>query len=230
MYERMEDYYRQKWEREHPPEPQPAQPENTRAHLHTAGPALLIPGGLAMVTGFFLALAAAVIAYYTKWAPPMAAFLITWVTVQAIAWLALLYRWLDLTRPIERALNLDLNRDGYIGEPTKPEPIRIEVSQNDGGQLQFADLPGPIEKLTQMSEALQRGATFSEGQWTGQGALFSRAQFRVLRDEFLRRGWLVWTNPEARGQGLQLTHAGNAVVRHFASMAPKPPTLRKNDP
>ena len=192
--------------------------------IHDGWPALLIPATQAMISGIFLGLAAGVL-WRDIWA-----FVIAWALVQAGCWLILLGRWLGAVGRVERLLGIDLNNDGYIGdpEPYEPEPVRIELIQDSGRRCQFVDLPVSENQLIQLATGIQSGASFSEGQFTGSGAPFSRSEFRSLRDIFLRRDWLAWRNERSKNQGLEFTRAGSAVMRYYASLANTPQLIERN--
>jgi len=199
-----------------------------RTHYQKKETAVLIPLFQAFVTGIFLGIMAGVLSVCVEYEHPWRAMFLTWAGVQSFAWLALLVRWAGLVKSLETALNYDIDRDGVIGEEDEEEeiqPVKIEVIQNEGRHVQFADLPITEAQLVALAVGVIQGASFSEGQWTGKGAPFSRSEFRTVRDLFIRRGWLEWVNPSARSQGLELTAPGHAVMRHFASMVEGPPAL-----
>lgn len=157
---------------------------------------------------------------------------LTWAGIGApvitlLAWLGLSASARRLVWMLETAFVQDLDGDSRIGEPwTETEPpretVRVEIAEDDGRRQQFVDLPVGVEKMIRLSRSLVAGSTFSESQWTGAGALFSRSEFHALRDEMLRRGWIVWKNPSAPAQGLAPTRTGWAVIKYFAEMSPTP--------
>ena len=200
-----------------------------RTHYQTPAVALIIPGLQAFLTGVFLGVVAGVLSVSLEWGHPWRAGFLIWAGVQAVTWLCLLVRWANIVVMLETVLNVDLNQDGLIGEDIieaeEVQPVRIEVIQDEGRHVQFANLPIPEKKLTALAVGLSQGAGLSEGQWTGKGAVFSRSEFRTLRDLFVTRGWLQWVNTEAHSQGLQLTHPGKAVMRYYCSRSGSPPTL-----
>ena len=200
--------------------PLPAQPAPPTLHSFTAG--ILIPGAQASITGIMIAIPAGVIAYLAQFQAPWAWSLLTWSLVQAIAWLRLLWRWLDLTRPLELATGLDLDGDGQIGEPAT---VRIQLTSDDGRQTQLMDLPTTEAKLITLAHALAAGAPLSESEWTGAGKLYSRSEFRTLRDEFLARGLVTWTSPDDHRQGVTLTKPGRAMMQYLATRHPSPTPL-----
>jgi hypothetical protein len=195
-----------------------------RRHYQSPAVAVWIPAVQATLTGIFLGVAMGVAAAALSWPRPWAWGLGVFAIVQAATWLLLLSGWRSLVWSLERALGVDLDRDHQVGDPQR---VRIELTQpNEGGHVtQIAELDVDPAKMGDLSRGLLAGASFSEAQWSGAGALFSRSQFRKVRDEFLKRGWLEWVNPEARAQGLQLTRSGTAVIRYFAQVE-KPPTLK----
>lgn len=183
-------------------------------------------GAMAVITGAFLALALGVIAAYLKYAQPVKLGLASWAIFQALIWLLLLVRWSKLLNLLERSLGIDINQDGLIaGEKPEPErtlePVRIELGEvNNGARaMHFVELPATQEQVISLACGLMSGASFSESAWTGSGAPFSKNEFIRLRDEMLRRNLLQWRNERAPAQGLELSRAGKATMRYFASMA-----------
>jgi hypothetical protein len=229
--DRLEEYFRQKWEAEHSHQLHQVAERGSAAgeflHSFTAGVAL--PGLQAVITGGLLGLAAGMVAGLAGWSRPWAWGLGSWAVVQACTWSALLWRWLDLTKPLERVIGLDLDNDGYIGDPEElpPPNVRIELVSPDKRQTVISHLPCTQAQLVTLSTGLLAGQPFSESEWTGAGRPFSRREFRDLREEMLKRGMLAWRNEQAPSQGMIFTAAGLAAIRYFASLGgSNVPTLR----
>lgn len=184
-----------------------------------AGRAVGVPFMQSIITGSMAFVVALSMARLTESEQPGTAGLLTGSLAAALCWIVLLRRWLSLAGFL-------LGYDGAGQDESEPEAeqyeyqsVRIELVQAEGRNIQFFDLPASQQQLARLADGLLHGASFSEASWTGAGALFSRSQFRTIRDEWLRRGWLTWLNPDARAQGVQLTPAGKAVARHLAAMA-----------
>jgi len=114
----------------------------------------------------------------------------------------------------------------YYPQPiaTEPaQPVRVELSQDDGRRMSFIDLPASAEQLSALAGGLLTGASLSESTWTGGKGLFSRAEFSQLRAELIRRGLARWNNPHTTARGAALTPAGRAVMRQFSLMVDNPP-------
>ena len=144
---------------------------------------------------------------------------LTFTFTLALSWALLLRRWVSSTTPIwERLTGRDLNNDGWIGEPDEepqPQPIRVQVSAADGKSSTFATFNLSPHKLAELAGGILTGRPFSESEWSGGGRPFTRAEFRELRAELLKRGLLLPAGDEAR-QGFRFSPAGRAVLRHFA--------------
>ena len=188
--------------------------ESDRAHLFTPRAGVGLPILQAIATGVFFGALATWAAWKLR-SPDFGQWgLGVFLAIQSLAWLLLLWRWLGLTAPLERLTRLDINHDGHIG----PAPVvRVEVKSEDGKSMQFADLPTTKAKMTDFARGVLAGTPISERHWSGAGALFSQNEFRTIRDIFLARGWLRWSNPEYPQQGAELSPAGKAVLRQFAS-------------
>lgn len=210
--------------------PEPEQPtESDRAHLFTGAAAVLLPIAQAITTGALCGAAAAIYAWLLKsptawrWGIGVA------VGVAVLVWIAMLARWLDLTRPLERIVNRDINGDGFIGQPPR-QVVRVEVKSEDGKRVQYADLPTSQEKMADFARGVLGGTPISERHWSGAGALFSQNEFREIRDLFIARGFMRWANPEYPQQGTELTPAGRSILKTFASdtTSPTPPRAERD--
>ena len=134
-----------------------------------------------------------------------------------IAWVWLIRDHHNLLWEIERISGVDLDRDGEIGEPW----LRIEVA-GEGNRLAYLDLPAEPEQLIALARGILNGVPLAESSWCGRGRPFSKAQFRVLRDELIARGLATWVNPRSRAQGVELTAAGRALMRRIVNMGGAP--------
>lgn len=187
--------------------------------IRSSIPTLADVGTLAVIaagTGLALALAVGVILAVIGNPHSIKAGVVTWVMVQALAWLYLLTRWGRLVDAFTVPVYDDAN---YYDEP-EPEPaqvVRVEVSEDDGRHVGIAELPFTHGQLRTLAAGLLSGSTFSEASWSGTGHPFTRSEFRTIRDVFLARGWARWNREGAPGQGVKLSPAGLAVIRHFAS-------------
>ncbi len=203
--------------------PDPHPPAIVKHEINHLEGGVLVPGLQALLTGFVCGLAALAV---TAWfgLPWLAIGGTVFAVTMAGAWLSYRGRWQWL---LERILGADLNGDGTIGQPLplpapKPENIRIELVQNAGHEVEYIDLPFP-EKLPLLASGLLEGKRqFSLTAWTGDGQLFSRAEFETLRTELLKRKLAEWKNPEAPAQGIKLTPAGRAIFRRLAGRHDSP--------
>lgn len=200
----------------------------SRSYFHTLPVAVVYPLLQSAITGASLGLCASALAWFVGNERPLAIGLLVACLAQAITWLVTLSRWHRWVYKLEDVTGMDLNRDGEIGRPV--EPVRVELVGDNGRSTKFIDLPAKEDQLVQLGTGLLQGTPFSEMNWTGRGAAFSKNEFRDIRNEMIRRGLLRWINPNARAQGLELTYPGRAVMTKFACMGVRPPTLVKQDP
>jgi len=114
--------------------------------------------------------------------------------------------WLSLTDRFYKTLERD----------THPPTRRFRVELAAGRSLQFFDLPADETQLIALANGVLHGATLNELSFTGYGRPFTRAEFRVLRDELVRRGMAEWRSASP-AQGVQLTRTGLAVFRYLAA-------------
>lgn len=197
---------------------QPQQAENERAFLFTTAAGVLLPVLQAIITGALAGLAAWCYAWLLHFPQAWRWGLGVALGVLVLAWLGMLARWLDLTRPIERLTGVDLDHDGYIGTP---DTIRVEVTSQDKRHVTAAEIPY-ASKLADFARGVLSGEPISERQWSGAGKLFSQTEFRQVRDLFMARGWFRWINPESPQQGFEITPGGRAALRALAQGGPSP--------
>jgi hypothetical protein len=200
-------------------ETQTRQAEGVRIHYQSKEAALLVPAGQAAVTGAFFGLTLGVVAVLAGWPKPWAWALITWLLIQAGAWLFLLRDWRKIVLyRLENALQRDLTGDLVIGNP---QTVKIELSENEGRSVKFINLPGDPESLAELARGVLNGSTLAESNWTKNGRPFTRYQFAELRSELIRRGLAEWNSPGTPARGVCLTRTGRAVMAYLAK-APSP--------
>jgi hypothetical protein len=197
--------------------------------------AVLIPLVQSAVTGFLAGGAVGATAWILDAEHPLSLAGASWIVATYIAWLAYRAGW---QYRLERVLGIDLTGDDVIGEPVEesaslpaPTPkVRVEISKDDGRGVEWLDLPVDYERLVMFSREMTKGATFSYASLAGRDKLFSRPEFEILRDAFLKRGFARWINPHSRNQGVELTGKGRALIRQFALTieATSPPPLQKD--
>jgi hypothetical protein len=131
------------------------------------------------------------------------------------AWHNLLEDWRALLYGVEPKPNQET-------ESAILPPVRVELSTNDGRSIQFIDLPAEPDQLMALGAGIVEGFSFTEAQWTGTGAPFSRGQFVRLRSEMIRRGLAAWNSQNDAARGARVTGKGMALCRYFASMNQSP--------
>lgn len=200
---------------------------NNKSHLHTQQAGATLPLLQAVITGGLVGLIVLVLTLWQRVRDGLIYALLAWLTVSCITWLVLQYHWYSLTA-IERFTGVDIDQDGYIGEPVQePASLRhvvtVDIRQkNEGGfdQIKTATLPFSEQDMRLLATGLLAGKSFSEREWTGAGKLLSVGQFREARAEMIRRGMLELVNSKDVRQGYRLTKAGAAVMRHFQELSP----------
>jgi hypothetical protein len=108
--------------------------------------------------------------------------------------------------------------------PQDWETLRVEVIASDPQSAYqvgvWADLDLPREAAIRAARCIESGGDFSLSSLAGAGKPLSRAEFELMRDEFIRRGLARWRNESAHAQGCVLSPAGRAVVRRLAEAVP----------
>ena len=200
--------------------------EDINAEYLTIRTSVVIPGLQALVNGVFYGAATGGVVAVARslevlTVPP-------WAVGVTVGSLAGLFVWRNLLNDW-RVLLYAADPQGEPAEQGSviiPQ-VRVELSADDGRTMQFIDLPAEPEQLVALGSGVVQGLSFTEAQWCGTGAPFSRSQFVRLRGEMLRRGLLMWNSHNDNARGVRITGKGMALCRHFASMAVSPPTPKK---
>jgi len=198
-------------------QPEPIQPPN-KQYLHDFTPGATLPLAQSVLTAIIIGVAVYVVAAVGFDAlDPIRPALVIGTLSLAGMWILSMRRWWDLTA-LERALHLDLNGDGHIGEPEPtPEPptIRVHISKDDHGHYESNtyDVPASAEQLEALAAGLLNGQPFTEREWAGKDKPFSSQEFRALRSDMLRRGLIELVNDKDPRQGYRLTEEGRAVMQ-----------------
>ena|SRR3990170_3213804 len=178
--------------------------------------AVIVPAGQAAVTALAVGVTVGSLSWYFDGDKPLAVGALASGASLAIAWLLSLGWWRA------RVSGLDL---APIPARVYPTTVRAEVIASDpsGAYIEgrYCDFTVSANKLRRMGRRISAGVGFSHAGLAGPHKPLSRSEFEALRDEFVARGLAVWRNPEAHGQGLELTAAGRAMCRRFAEL-PEP--------
>jgi len=185
------------------------------------GAGCILPVLQAIVTGVLIGGLGAGLAHYAGWKDPALIGLLAGFGAAAFWWMTSVRAWRRAAHP-----------EPYQPEPTttraRPEPVRVEVRQDDGRHVDYIDLPATAEQLITLAQSVLAGGSLSESAWTGSNGIFTRAEFSALRNELIKRGLASWNNPKTPARGVTLTRGGLAAMRTFAAMgAGDSPTLRK---
>ena len=181
---------------------------------------VLIPGLQSLVTGVILGLTGWALAAIAELDRPWVWGLAVGVVCMALAWLLLLrFTWTI----VERVLGIDINRDGFVGEPViidSPPVTSIQLTEDNGNYPSgaFLDLPIDRQRMIMLSMELQGGASFGHN-LAGPGKVITRSEYERLRDYLIVMGLARWNSQYSRKEGLCLTGKGRAIVKGFASMA-----------
>ena len=171
--------------------------------------------GLAAITGLFGAVLLLAIAWLAKWPDLWIYALLSWAAISAIAWLLLMRRYLEIVGGDHSG-----NSPSGISK-VYPTTTKVEIVATDpAGEFsagRWADLKVNLGSLNEVARRLAAGSSFSHAGLAGPGRPLSRSEYEVLRDEFIARGLAYWRSPGSHSQGVCLSRAGVAVMRHFAS-------------
>jgi hypothetical protein len=196
--------------------PRPAYSD--RQFLHTYQSAAFVPLTQSTINAVMVMILTGVVLYlfdaidYVK--PMLVAGALMWVG----SWLYFQRRWLNLTE-LESRLQIDLNNDGFVGDPQEVKQVRVQIDklENNGHirSAQMFTLPCSDVELEDIAQGVKRGIPFSEKEWTGKDNPFSVNRFREIRSEMIKRGMLVPASAKSDKQGYVFTRAGQAVLDHY---------------
>jgi hypothetical protein len=125
---------------------------------------------------------------------------------------------------LEEVSHLDFNRDGIIGDPGQsriPEERIIhihedEVKDNGHFEQHRYTLPATESQMEELAIGILReDRPFAQREWIGSRRPFSDTEFRLLRNEMIRRGLLAPSSDKDSRQGFVLTVAGRKVLKEF---------------
>lgn len=188
-----------------------------QSYLHTRESGARLPLEQSLATGAFVAVLAAIPMIRAGWKfiDVLTGVIIAFVVPALIVWLYLLYRWISLT-VLERAVGIDINGDGRIGDEVII-PVRVDTTETKSGytQVERASFANG-RKLAAVARAVVAGAPFSQREMVDNRKLLSRGEFDEMKDEMLERGIIIYRNPEYPKLGFEMTRAGGAVMRNMA--------------
>ena len=187
-----------------------------RYYLHTTQAGALLPFMQASITGIILFVAVAGIGALAQIPKPTTTGLIVGLLAWVITWLILQRHWFVLTA-LEKMVGVDINHDGYIGEPPPLKQINVTIRDEKNNTISMSTLPATPEQLAAIANGWKNGVTFSERNWTPSNKGFSFKEFSDLKAEMLRRGFLQEINPDFPQQGVEFTPGGKALMRWFNS-------------
>ena len=204
-----------------PPPTQPVNPSySDRQFLHTFLAGALLPFVQASITAIVAGVSTFILLYFVNAIDLLKPALIVATITWAATWLILQRRWLNLTA-LERALQLDINKDGHIGKP--PPKRETVVWINDvtvQGHVSANRRALPIEHDERVFFAdglINRGRPCSRREWTPKARGFSDDEYRELQSALLKFQII-----EPQGSGFELTKAGKALMKYWASLSTTP--------
>lgn len=178
---------------------------------------IYIPALKALVSGLFISLVAlslgAILELEPLWAYGLGAFSIS----STAFWFKYSSSMLEY---LERLLDLDINRDGYIGEPGPQEPswdrssiITVLDEREKSGS--YSQLPLPDKTMREIALLYLKSGSFSTRSFTGAGGPITQTEFNQLRDYLIHYGGARYRNEAHPTQGLVLTKKGEALLKAF---------------
>ena len=208
----------------------PTRPPTTAAvqplgDLYTVQAAAQVPFARSLIAGLIystpvlvilLALAANKIVPF--WRVGVWIFLLWWSGVMVYWWAREDKTRHRIINTLEWLMQKDLDGDGDIADVVT-DTVNVRLVSEDGNHQQYLTLPGmTIDQAGIIAKNLLTG-TFTQGGLTGSHGAFSLSQFNTVRDELLRRDWIVWRDPTAHPRGIELTTKGAAVMREISRQA-----------
>ena len=192
-----------------------------------------LPLVAALATGFVVFIAVWLIAWGLEW--PRQIPRITAGAAMLFIFFFCMWRLFSdqLLFSVEQIFGLDIDRNGTIGKPQKPETWSIEMQDPaNHNNLEYFHFDTEELRFGAIKTAylLGQGTPFSEGALCGTNRPLSRNQFNDLRDLFFAWGWCQWKDPKVHTCGLLFTVAGKRHLRELADfyerMGTPPPRMR----
>ncbi len=133
---------------------------------------------------------------------------------------------------LEAVLGIDINQDGFIGEPgaeagLEPgpgteleQPTHIEVISNGGQQSSFLNLPVPYAKLRKVAAICKASNSYTIRSLTGKNKPLSSAEYEDLKQELLKRGLLEFRNIDNPNLGIIFTAPGVDLLDKILGITP----------
>lgn len=175
----------------------------------------------AVITGSVTSALVAVLLWELFGAPMLKVFVILDLAVTSVVWTILLSETRALLYQVERATGLDINLDGFRGDPTK-RALQVEVREGSTTQIIGSDwLEIDDAQLLRFARAVVSGATLAEAPWGKDKAMFPRGinQYKSFRAKLANAGLVRPANAAHRAGGYELTHAGRAVFSRLVAEA-----------
>jgi hypothetical protein len=178
--------------------------------------AILIPTIQAMLTGGLVGGAAFSAANIWNWQDPIVWGVTGFSLVTLGSWLLYRGEWrrgvdvlLGVVLPVEAEPTQEYQATTYITVVAEDPAGAFQAAQ----RLNVALDPLLISKAA--SRAIATG-NFSHASLAGPGRPLTRAQYEILRDEFIARGLLYWNCDYAHTRGVSMTRAGREAIEYLA--------------
>jgi len=138
----------------------------------------------------------------------------TWripVTLAAVSavlvWFVTLVDTRQLLRKVESVVGQDVDGDGEIAPQQHVTSIAVRLEEpGEFARDLFLRFDGvqPVQ-LNELFLGALRGVSLAESRWTGDGQIFSKAKFVMVRERLIEADLLAWNNVTAHAQGVGLT-------------------------
>lgn len=176
--------------------------------------AILIPLLQGCIGGLFLGAAAGSVSWATGYGDPLP-------VLGAGCMLGTVAGWFSYRAGWERRLNRLLGVDdqpqveAYPSEVYTPIEYQYNINYNEGRVQDRLFFGIPEDKFRVWCAGVAAGKSLSEDSWSGSAGIFSRSEYRSMRDELLRRGFI---RPRGRfhNLGFVLTSKGEALTNGVA--------------
>lgn len=172
----------------------------------TISQAVGIPLLQALITGSFIGLSVLALCFMFGADRPWTYSLVVGCLVACLSWLSYVQRFLYALK----------------GEQPKvysqTETVRVNLLEDTGKAGLYLDLPLRRDQITMVARSIINSRlSFSYADLVST-RLLTRAEYESLRSYFLKRGLLFWSGG-SHHMGCELTGAGRAILRHFATPA-----------
>jgi hypothetical protein len=174
-----------------------------------------VPSLQALLSGVFAGLAGGAVAHVITLDRAMFIGITTGAVCAGLVWAAQVRDHNRLLWKVEEIVGADVDGDGVVGEPPRPEVHEQLVLVHGAGRAPEQSLRRRFEEFVRGCERMGTAQNYWE-----QTRKLDRSEYLQWRDSLIRLGWGKWRSPGSPNQGWELIASADEVI---AGMFREPP-------